>query len=278
MKKLLSLLLASALLVTCFTTSIFAQPPFDSETVTISVPVRIQANYKGSETAGDTQFTFTVTDLNGNNPGNGFVMTADYITLANGHNSKTGIITFYFNADESTKAMLEEGILFRQVVGNKSGWTYDTATYTLKFHFDEDSVEADAAKIDTVSVNNGAYQNYTGTGWQLNFTNYYTSGNVVTNPPHHDFPPKYPDRVHCAGKYDYNCDGTVTCGERYGDGWVWSNAKDGCVYRGSGSPNIAVDEPTNDVEVTVGDTTVSASQSGWGNNNNIIVIPNTATK
>ena len=277
MKKLLTLLLTIAIVLGgAFTIS--AQEPHDTDTITVTVPVRVQADYTGSATAGDTQFTFRPTTMNGNDLGNGISMTTDYITLPNGHRDATGYITFTLTSSDAAMDLLENGILFRQNVGNRSGWTYDTQTYTLKFKFVEDSVSTNKYEISQVSVNNGAYQNVGGTGWQLNFMNYYKSGETVVVPPDGYEPPKKPGWVGCAGRYDFNCDGKVTCGERYGDGWIWSDSADGCVYRGTGSPNIAVDEPTNDVEVTVGDTTISASQSAWGNNNNIIVIPNTSAK
>lgn len=259
MKKIFSILLTVLILIGG-TTSVFAAPPYDTDTITVTVPVKVTASYTGSSTAGDTQFTFTATTVNGNTLGNGVTFTTDYVTLANGHYTVTGYITFTLTSSDAAMDLLEEGILFRMNVGNRSGWTYDTTTYTLKFQFVEDSVEANKYQIEYVSVNGGIWQNYSGTGWTLTFTNYYKSGSTSTSTS---------TSVGCAGKYDTNCDGVVTCEERYGTGWAWSSTSNGCVFTGT-TPTTT----TQTIEVSYGDTTVSVEQSttGVGNNNSIIVI------
>lgn len=274
MKKILSVLLTALILVGS-TTSVFAQPPYDSDTITVSVPVKVTASYTGSSTAGDTQFTFTATTQNGNSLGNGVTFTTDYVTLANGHYTVTGYITFTLTSSDAAMSLLQNGISFRMNVGNRSGWTYDTTTYTLKFQFVEDTAEANKYEIEYVSVNNGVWQNYSGTGWTLNFTNYYKSGSTVTVTQ---------SQVGCAGVYDKNCDGVVTCAERYGTGWTWSTVSNGCVFTGTTSPvdppvAVVEEETTQTIEVSVGDTTISVDQSTTGHGNNvssiIVIIPET---
>lgn len=281
MKKLLRLCVVALVLVASSVT-VSAAAPNDSETITITIPIRVNASYTGSATAGDTQFSFTVTTVNGNSLSTvsgvtDYAMVTDYVTLANGHSTITGYITFTMASSEAAKELLSgNGIYLRQVVGNRSGWTYDTSTYKLIFTFYEtgtDGVDADEYAVKSVSVNGGTSQDYSGTGWQLTFTNYYKSGSTTVVTPS-------TSKVNCAGKYDTNCDGVVTCAERYGEDYTWSETEGACVLLSVAETETEEEEEvvTNVVEVTTGDTTISIEQTGTGNNNAIVIIPDTSTQ
>lgn len=186
-----------ALVMALFTMTVTAQGANDSSTITIRIPIRVNATYTGSSTAGDTQFTFTLVDGNGNNLNSvsgitNFATTTNYVTLANGRTTQTGYVTFVMDSTEEAKALLSgDGIYLRQVIGNRSGWTYDTTEYKLVFTFYSESIDGtgvDEYVIKYVAIDDGVDYVYSSTGWQLAFNNSYRSGTTVTVTPETDEP------------------------------------------------------------------------------------------